>query len=175
MHTFFLKLYYFFRRQKAVGFLLLALFVGINGYFASKITLEEDVTKLIPTGEKQDVLREVLEHTEFSDKLIIAVSSEEKDPEDLTQYANQLTDTLHSQIPGYFTKIQGKVPEAGVLEVYDFVYQNLPLFLNEKNYAEIENRLEVDSIKNRLEKSYKNLISPTGFVTKNFIFKDFGI
>ncbi|MBE7638791.1 MMPL family transporter [Salegentibacter sp. BLCTC] len=172
MHTFFLKLYYFFRRQKAVGFFLLALFVGVNGYFASKITLEEDVTKLIPTGEKQDVLREVLEHTEFSDKLIIAVSSEEKDPEELTRYANQLTDSLHSQIPGYFTKIQGKVPEAGVLEVYDFVYQNLPLFLNEKNYAEIENRLEVDSIQDRLEKSYKNLISPTGFVTKNFIFKD---
>lgn len=152
--------------------MLLALFVVAGGYFATQIELEEDVTKLIPTGEKQDVLRKVLEHTEFSDKLIIAISSEEKDPEALTQYANQLTDSLHSQIPEYFTKIQGKVPEEGILEIYDFVYQNLPLFLNEKDYAEIEDRLAVDSIQNRLEKSYKNLVSPTGFVTKQFIFKD---
>ena len=79
MHTLFLRLYYFFRRQKAVGFLLLALFVVAGGYFATQIQLEEDVTKLIPTGEKQDVLRKVLDHTEFSDKLIIAISAEEKD------------------------------------------------------------------------------------------------
>ena len=172
MHTLFLRLYYFFRKQKALGFLLLALFVVTGGYFATKIQLEEDVTKLIPTGEKQDVLRKVLDHTEFSDKLIVAISSEEKDPEALTQYANQLTDSLHSTIPEYFTKIQGKVPEEGILEVYDFVYQNLPLFLNERDYTEIEQRLAVDSIQNRLEKSYKNLVSPTGFVTKQFIFKD---
>ena len=138
MHTLFLRLYYFFRKQKALGFLLLALFVVTGGYFATKIQLEEDVTKLIPTGEKQDVLRKVLDHTEFSDKLIIAISSEEKDPEALTQYANQLTDSLHSTISEYFTKIQGKVPEEGILEVYDFVYQNLPLFLNERDYTKIE-------------------------------------
>lgn len=74
MHTLFLRLYYFFRKQKALGFLLLALFVVTGGYFATKIQFEEDVTKLIPTGEKQDVLRKVLDHTEFSDKLIIAIS-----------------------------------------------------------------------------------------------------
>ena len=156
MHTLFLRLYYFFRKQKAVGFLLLALFVVTGGDFGTTIIVSNDLndTTAVTTGE------------------ITFISSEEKDPEALTQYANQLTDSLHSTIPEYFTKIQGKVPEEGILEVYDFVYQNLPLFLNEKDYTEIKQRLAVDSIQNRLEKSYKNLVSPTGFVTKQFIFKD---
>ncbi|MBZ9729635.1 MMPL family transporter [Salegentibacter sp. JZCK2] len=172
MHNFFLKLYYFFRRQKAIGFLLLLLFVLGGGYFASKIQLEEDITKLIPSGEKQDVLRKVLNNTEFSDKLIIAVSSEEKNPKKLTEYASQLIDSLNKELPQYITKIQGEIPDEGILEVYDFVYQNLPLFLNARDYEEINSRLQEDSIQERLESSYRDLISPTGFVTKQFLFKD---
>jgi len=172
MHNFFLKLYYFFRRQKVIGFLLLPLFVLFGGYFASKIQLEEDITKLIPSGEKQNVLRKVLDNTEFSDKLIIAVSSEEKNPEQLTEYASQLTDSLNKQLPQYITKIQGEIPDEGILEVYDFVYQNLPLFLNARDYDKINSRLQEDSIQERLESSYRDLISPTGFITKQFLFKD---
>ncbi|SHF94999.1 hypothetical protein SAMN05444483_103353 [Salegentibacter echinorum] len=172
MHKYFLKLYYFFRRQKTLGFLLLGLFIFGGSYFASKINLEEDITKLVPSGEKQQVLQQVLDHTDFSDKLIIAVSSESKNPDELTAYADKLTDSLNEKLPEYIDKIQGRVPEAGILEVYDFVYENLPLFLNSKDYCEISNRLENDSIKKRVEKAYNDLMSPTGFVTKHFIFKD---
>ena len=172
MLKFFLKLYYFFRRQKAIGFLLLGLFICCGSYFASKISLEEDITKLIPAGEKQQILQKVLDHTDFSDKLIISVSSENKDPDALTAYADKLTDSLNQNLPQYFSKIQGRVPEEGILEVYDFVYENLPLFLNSKDYEEISHRLEKDSIQDRVESAYNDLMSPTGFVTKHFIFKD---
>ncbi|MBZ9631801.1 MMPL family transporter [Salegentibacter sp. LM13S] len=152
--------------------MLLLLFVLVGGYFAFKIQLEEDITKLIPSGEKQNVLRKVLYNTDFSDKLIIAVSSEEKNPEALTKFASQLTDSLNRELPQYITKIQGEIPDEGILEVYDFVYQNLPLFLNARDYEEINSRLQEDSIQERLESSYRDLISPTGFVTKQFLFKD---
>lgn len=172
MHNFFLKLYYFFRRQNAFGFLLLIIFVLAGGYFASRIQLEEDITKLIPSGDKQKVLKKVLDNTQFSDKLIIAISSEEKNPDELIAYAETLTDLLNKELPQYISKIQGKVPEEGILEVYDFVYQNLPLFLNDRDYELINSRLQEDSIQERLESSYRNLMSPTGFVTKQFLFKD---
>ncbi|WP_232764144.1 MMPL family transporter [Salegentibacter salinarum] len=152
--------------------MLLILFVLTGGYFASQIQLEEDITKLIPSGEKQDALRKVLDNTEFSDKLIIAISSEEKNSEELTAYASKLTDSLDKKLPEYITKIQGEISEEGILEVYDFVYQNLPLFLNSRDYEEIDSRLQQDSIQERLESSYRDLISPTGFITKQFLFKD---
>ena len=43
----------------ASGILILAVLV----FLASRITLEEDITSLIPKGEQQDVLKKVLEQT----------------------------------------------------------------------------------------------------------------
>jgi hypothetical protein len=136
--------------------------------------LEEDVTSLIPSGDRQDVLKKVLAHTQFSDKIIVAISSRsaEPNPDELTQYARQFIDSVNTRLPEYVKDIQGKVPEEGIREIYDFVYYNLPLFLNEDDYKAIEARLKQDSIQTRLEENYKNLISPTGLVTKEFLFKD---
>ena len=114
------------------GILILSLLF----FLASKITLEEDITSLIPEGEKQDVLKKVLDQTEFSDKIIVTISatSNQDTPEDLTKYAQRFIDTLNTDLPEYIKNIQGKVPEEGILEIYGFVYNNLPLFLNDSDY-----------------------------------------
>ncbi|CAM4128145.1 MMPL family transporter [Gillisia hiemivivida] len=157
----------------------LAIFSGILilsllSFLASKINLEEDITSLIPEGAQQDVLKRVLDQTEFSDKIIVTISSTsgKSSPEELTKYAQRFIDTINSDLPEYVKNIQGKVPEEGILEIYDFVYNNLPLFLNNSDYEAINNRLELDTIQQRLKDDYKSIISPTGLVTKDFIFKD---
>ena len=152
------------------GILILSLLF----FLASKITLEEDITSLIPEGEQQDVLMKVLDQTEFSDKIIVTISATSKadTPRELTRYAQRFLDTLNSGLPEYIKNIQGKVPEEGILEIYGFVYNNLPLFLNDSDYKVLDNRLNLDSIQDRLKGDYKSLISPTGLVTKDFIFKD---
>ncbi|RKS53145.1 hypothetical protein BC962_1391 [Gillisia mitskevichiae] len=157
----------------------LAIFSGILilsllSFLASKINLEEDITSLIPEGAQQDVLKKVLNQTEFSDKIIVTISatSENNSPEELTEYAQRFIDSINSKLPSYVKNIQGKVPEEGILEIYGFVYNNLPLFLNNSDYQTISDRLELDTIQQRLKNDYKSIISPTGLVTKDFIFKD---
>ncbi|TVZ27931.1 hypothetical protein JM83_3011 [Gillisia sp. Hel_I_86] len=152
------------------GILILSLLI----FLASKISLEEDITSLIPEGAQQDMLKKVLDQTEFSDKIILTISStsEEGSPEELTKYAQGFIDRINSDLPEYVKNIQGKVPEEGILEIYDFVYNNLPLFLNNSDYEKINNWLEIDTIQQRLKDDYKSIISPTGLVTKDFIFKD---
>lgn len=169
-----LKIHNFLNKHKKSGLLIGLFFLAGVIFLASRITLEEDVTSLIPSGERQDVLKKVLAQTEFSDKIIVAISStsEESNPDKLTQYAGQFIDSVHTQIPEFVKNIQGKVPEEGIREIYDFVYNNLPLFLNETDYKAIQTRLEKDSIQNRLKENYKSLISPAGLVTKEYVFKD---
>jgi hypothetical protein len=169
-----LKIHNFLNKHKKSGLLIGLLFLAGVIFLASRITLEEDVTSLIPSGERQDVLKKVLAQTQFSDKIIVAISStsEGSNPDELTQYAGQFIDSVHTQIPEFVNNIQGKVPEEGIREIYDFVYNNLPLFLNETDYKEIETRLGKDSIQNRLKENYKSLISPAGLVTKEYLFKD---
>lgn len=169
-----LKIHNFLSTHKAIGFLIGLSFLGSVIFLASRITLEEDITSLIPSGERQELLKKVLDQTEFSDKIIVAISSTSAgpNPDELTQYAQQFIDSVNIQLPEFVKNIQGKVPEEGIREIYDFVYENLPLFLNEADYKSIENRLQKDRIQSRLKENYKNLISPTGLITKEFLFKD---
>ena len=169
-----LKIHNFLNKHKKSGLLIGLFFLASVVFLASRITLEEDVTSLIPSGERQHVLKKVLAQTEFSDKIIVAISSTsaEANPDELTQYARQFIDSINTQIPEFVKNIQGKVPEEGIREIYDFVYNNLPLFLNETDYKAIETRLVKDSIQNRLKENYKNLMSPAGLVTKEYLFKD---
>ncbi|MCF4101631.1 MMPL family transporter [Gillisia sp. M10.2A] len=168
------KLHHFIKQYRILSIIIGLIFLTGVSILASRISLEEDVTGLIPSGEKQNTLKKVLAQTQFSDKIIFTVSSTsaKNNPEALTAYATRLIDSIHRQLPNYIKDIQGKVPEESILEVYDFVYNNLPLFLNENDYKLIEDRLQQDSIQDRLETGYKSLISPTGFVTKRYVFKD---
>ena len=59
-----------------------------------------------------------------------------------------------------------------MLQTYDFIYENLPLFLEEKDYKTIEKKLLQDSIQATLNSSYKSLLSPAGIITKKYIVKD---
>ncbi|MDN3593980.1 MMPL family transporter [Zunongwangia endophytica] len=172
MHQFFLKSYYFFQQKKLLGFSLLLVFIACVGFLASRVALEEDVTGLIPSGEDQDVLKRVLNETEFSDKIVVTISSEGKQPQKLTEYADRFIDSVNTKLPDFVENIEGKVPEEGIREVYNFVYQNLPLFLDEKDYVEIENKLSDSAISKQIKEDYRSIISPTGIVTKNFIFQD---
>lgn len=174
MSGIFIKIYTFFKSHKILGFSFLLIFFALICFFASQIKLEEDVTRLIPSGERQNTMRRILRETNFSDKIIVTISSEGNipNPNRLTEYAQRFIDSVNHKFPAYVNDIEGKIPEEGIMEIYDFVYDHLPLFLNNEDYNRITSRITEDSIENRLKDDYKNLISPTGLVTKNFIFKD---
>ena len=174
MKTFFYRSYIWMKAHKAFGFLAIALYLIIAGFFAWQIQLEEDITRLIPSGERQEILKKVLRETNFSDKIIVSISSKSNnaDPEELVAIAEEFTSRVENELPEYIQNVQGRVPEERVARVYDFVYENLPLFLNTKDYNTIEQRLSEKSIRAQLQADYRSLISPTGFVTKNYILKD---
>lgn len=169
-----LKIYNYLLRNKTIGFGSFFLFLSIVGFLASKIELEEDFSSLIPSEDSQNVLKRVLDQNRFSNKIIVTISStsEEPNPEELTLYATKFIDSVKAQLPEYVENIQGKIPDEGIREIYNFIYKNIPLFLNEKDYLDIQDRLKEDKIKIRLKENYKTLISPTGLITKEFLFKD---
>lgn len=173
MDKFFLSIYHYFQAKKLWSFVLaLLLFVGL-GFIASKIQFEEDITKLIPTNEKTSAAEKVLKTVNFADKIIVNIEREpEGSLEDLTTYASQLIDSISQKSGNYIKNIQGKVDDDNVLKTLDFVYQNLPLFLDKEDYQTIENKLSKDSLDAITNKNYKTLISPTGIVAKKTILKD---
>ncbi|WP_191858294.1 1-acyl-sn-glycerol-3-phosphate acyltransferase [Hanstruepera ponticola] len=173
MGDFFYHIYQFIRAKKIIGIIAFSITVTGLIWFASQISFEEDITKLIPTNDKNSDAQRVLQTVNFADKIIVNIKRDDKIPVDaLTDYASQFIDSLNKTSTPYFTKIQGKVEDEAVLNTLNFVYNNLPLFLNEDDYKLISNKLHKDSIIKITNNNYKTLISPSGFVTKETILKD---
>ena len=156
--------------------LLILIFVGLLS-ISFQLNLEEDITKLIPQSEKTKTLNKVLKNTNFSDKIVvnIALDSEGK-PDDLTSYASEMVDSLLHSCSEYILSIQGQIPDDDITHTLDFMYNNLPLFLEEADYQYLEGKLSKDSIAALVSSNYKTLISPSGLIAKKLIRKDpFGL
>lgn len=152
--------------------IIIALFLFL-AFFGTRISFQENINQLIPSSDQSGVTTKVLEQVNFADKITIIVSRENAGTtDDLSEYANEFIDSLDTNCKPFIEKIQGKIEEENIQETFDFVYANLPLFLDQKDYAVIESRLHKDSIKANVASSYKSIISPTGLISKDFILQD---
>lgn len=172
MHNFFIKVHYFVQKNKLLSLAMAFLFLVVFGFFASKIRFEEDITRIIPKNENSDVATKVIKQLNFSDKITVIIEKDKNGSiDDLTETATSFIDSLKSCEP-YIKNIQGKVEDENIQQTFDFVYQNLPYFLDENDYITLEKKLTNDSISKQVENNYKTLISPTGIIAKDFIVND---
>ncbi|KAB1066572.1 MMPL family transporter [Tamlana haliotis] len=173
MHNWFYNIYAYFHARKALGFGLLIFIFSALLFTASKIEFEEDITKLIPSTAENSEIQKVLKQVNFTDKIIVHITkSPEASVDDLTQYASAFIDSISQNSSAYIKDIQGQVDQADIQQTMDFVYNNLPLFLEDQDYKTIADKIRKDSINQSTLNNYKTLISPSGIVAKDVILKD---
>ncbi|MBV7531888.1 trifunctional MMPL family transporter/lysophospholipid acyltransferase/class I SAM-dependent methyltransferase [Chitinophaga sp. sic0106] len=176
MGNFFVAIYNFFERHKAWLWISAVLSFLLVGFFASKVKLEEDITKILPQDKKLDKLQQVFQDSKFADKLIITVSQKDTVgaavPDSLTAYATALTTAAAAQLSPYIKTIQGQVEDETVMNLMQLIQSNLPVFLEEKDYARIDQLTRPDTLQKSLLYDYNTLISPTGLVLKRMIQAD---
>ncbi|MRI00822.1 MMPL family transporter [Kriegella sp. EG-1] len=172
MGNFFLNSHEWISANKRQSILLLFILFSTLAFLVSKIEFEEDISKLIPVNEDAKQLQKVLKSVNFADKIIVNIQLQDNGKlSDLTQFANQFLDSLNKSST-YIKEIQGKIEDEAVLNSIEFVYKNLPLFLDETDYSNISKKLEKDSIAAITKENYKTLISPSGIIAKETILKD---
>ena len=172
MHRFFIYLYYLIAKNRILSIAVAMGIAFLCLFFASKINFEEDINQIIPKSEKSDLTAKVLKQLNFSDKIIVIIEKKSKDDNfQLSETADSFLEKT-KPLEKYIGSIQGKVNDNEISETFDFVNQNLPLFLDESDYQEIERKISKDSIAKQVENNYVSLVSPTSLVTKDFIKKD---
>ena len=172
MQQFFIAIYRFIERKKRLAIAIAVALLCFFGFFAAQIQFEEDITRIIPKSEKSDVTAKVLQQINFSDKITVIIEKDKNGSEnDLIETATAFLEKTAS-VNQYIEEIQGKVDDDNIQQTIEFVYDNLPLFLDDSDYALIDQKLNNDSIAVQVEKNYKTLIPPTGIVAKDFILND---
>src|SRR5688572_30630828 len=98
MGSIFISIYNFFDRRKWLLWLFMLCTFLISGFIASRIKLEEDITRILPQDKKIDQLQQFLMNAKFADKLVIMVSQKDTtlpgDADSLVAMAQAFTNGL---------------------------------------------------------------------------------
>jgi len=174
MQHFFVNLNRIITRHKAIFFILLVMILVAAGYYVSGIKLEEDLNAIIPEDQRISKIGEVFNKSELADRIVFILSYKDTslvDPEPLIEKAELLVNLLKGK-EELIREIRFKMSDDAMMGIYDFIYDNLPLFLNQDDYELIRNRLSEEEIDLAIENNFKSIISPAGMATKKFILKD---
>ncbi|CAN5546372.1 MMPL family transporter [soil metagenome] len=172
----FLSLYDFFHRRKTafrVTFISILILLGAGAY---QIKIEEDITRFFPDDKNVEDLNYVFQNSKFVEQLVIMVSMRDStsspQPDSLVLVAESLVSQIDADLKPYVTKITSHVDDEKILNVFSSVYDHLPVFLNDKDYVELDSVLTPENIRTTLQNNYNQLISPIGMGVKRIILQD---
>lgn len=173
MSRLFLRIYRFFEGKKALLFAFVFLFIGTGVWMAFNLDYEEDITKVMPTDEKAREFNRVMEQIRFTDKIVLALSDKnagEASADKLIAAAEDLNTGLEKLKPELISEITFKPADDKITEAFDLFYENLPLYLDSADYAELDSALTQENIAQTMGSGYRALLSPAGsFLKKTFL------
>lgn len=175
MTQFFIRLYNYFKQHKVLFYLSLCVCILFMGYFAYQVRFEENVTRFFPDTKNNQNIIKVFDNLKIKDKIILLVSPADSTAtqESLIRAGDELKQNLLKKggkelIKDIFSEVDGNFIE----KASDFVYENLPLFLTEKDYQHFDSLLTQESIASSMRKNYTNLLSPAGIALRSYIQRD---
>ncbi|MBC7536940.1 MAG: 1-acyl-sn-glycerol-3-phosphate acyltransferase [Ferruginibacter sp.] len=171
----FILTYNYFKRRRSVFFVLFTACFLVVGFFALKVNFEEDISKVLPKDKKIEKLNQVFQNSKFLDKLVIMVSLKDtvtEQPDSLVAFADIFTEQVQSVLGSYITKINARVDDNLVTDLFNNITERLPIYLNENDYKTIDTLVEAGRVKETLAQNIRTLTSPAGIALKNIISTD---
>jgi 1-acyl-sn-glycerol-3-phosphate acyltransferase len=176
MVSFFLFLYDFFEKRKSIFWIVFISTVVLLTAGASQIKIEEDITKFFPEDKKVENLNYVFQNSKFAEKLTVMVSMKDSasvpNPDSLVAIADKLIARFESNLKPYIAKITSRVDEEKIFRIVNKVHDYLPVFLDDKDYIQLDSLLKPESTKKAMQENYNQLVSPLGVGMKKIILKD---
>jgi len=176
MEQIFLAIYNFFRERKKVFWIFFVFTLALIGWSASRIELEEDITKFFPDDARVEKLNYIFRNSKFVERVVVMVSMKDSttqpQPDSLVALADSLVARMERDLQPYIKKITAQVNDEKVMEVFSSVQQSLPIYLDEKDYIVLDSLTRPEVARQVLQRNYQQLISPSGIVTKRIIVQD---
>jgi 1-acyl-sn-glycerol-3-phosphate acyltransferase len=176
MGNFFYLIYRFFQARKPLFYgVFLATLAGL-GFFAARIRLEENVMQLLPHEKRMDEFSRFLQSSKFTDRVVLFVSDTDTthapQPQAQAAFADELAGRIKGQLQPYLATLRYTANDSLLFDVFGTIHDNLPLFLEEKDYAQIDSATTPTGVARKVEGNYRTLIGPAGVALKQFIGSD---
>lgn len=167
------KIFAYFKGHKTVMWLSLAALTAIFSCVALNISFSENINDFLPLDKEDRQSLDVYGNISGASRLVILFSNPgdaDKTVSAMEYFAERVCskDSL-----GWCGDLTLQVDMEQIEQVSDFVYDNMPYFLDESDYARMDSLLTSPSyIERKLEEDKNMLLFPSGPMVSNIISRD---
>jgi 1-acyl-sn-glycerol-3-phosphate acyltransferase len=173
-----LSIYNYFSTRKILLFALLAALLIFFAFAAYRINFKEDISAFLPKGQNTNRINYATQHINSANKLIVSVNmadttvvpNQDLIIEAIEHFVEQLQQTDSTNI--YFKKIDYKVEQHQILALSQFLVENMPYFLTDRDYERMDTLLTEENICLQMSNNKRMLMLPIGMLMKQNIMTD---
>ncbi len=172
-----LRLYDIFKKRPLLAWGIFL--VSTAALVISFLTLEykEDISDFLPLDEKNHTAMSVYQDISGANKIYAIISTRdttEVNPQELADGIESLASNIEKlDSLGYISEIMKEIDMDKILGVTDMVYENIPYFLTDKDFARIDSLLaDPEYIDRKIEEDKQLLLFPTSSLLSSNISRD---
>ena len=168
MTELFVKIFHFFQKNKVLLYLLIILSFSLSAYYGSKLTYEEDISKLLPSTDNTKAEGLVFSELKVKDKIFIQILSKsgETDADVLLEASDMFVDSLlsYDAEEGDVGDIMYKIDDDIKQQLLSYAMDNVPILLDPVLYKDIDLLISKENIYSQMEANLEKISSPEGAV-----------
>lgn len=169
MDKFFIHIYEWFDRHPRIFYSVLFVSILVFALMGSRISFQEDITNFF--NNSKQTKNSVFENFKAKDKIIVMVSGD--DPDLMIESASVFEDNLSvAKSDSLISYITAGADMEIIGKCTSFVYDYLPVFLDDADFGRIEAKLSEDSIYKSVKAVYDQITSPSGMVVGDVLMRD---
>lgn len=177
MNRILIALYDYLERHRWLFWLLLVGSFILLACGSLRVRFEENVTHFFPDTKDARRTSVVFENLKIKDKIVLMYSSRDTvnrvDVQRLIEVGDLVEHKLLENVgDSLIREIFSRVDAQMISGVPDFIYGNLPIFIEKEKYASLDSLLTPEKIGQNVHKIYNHLLSPGGAVMKNILLRD---
>ncbi|MEG1983128.1 MAG: 1-acyl-sn-glycerol-3-phosphate acyltransferase [Alistipes sp.] len=175
MTELFLSLYDFFRTRRKLLFCLTIFAVILLALLACRVRFDENITDIFPKTTDGQNMSMVFKNLKSKDKIIVLFTARDENvsEDDLIEVCDDFAARLNTpDIRKNIRSITSGIDSDEIARTTDFIYNHLPIFLDEADYVRIDSLLQSGGIDRIMKQNYQRMLSPISLGLGEFIARD---
>ena len=155
------------------GTLILTVILCVLG--ASRVGFKEDIVDFLPSDKDNRDINWAFSHIGGDNKVVLTLTPTDNDTDsyELMDAVDSLVNSIHTFVPtDYIKSVMAYVDDESINEVSGFIADNLPYYLSENDYIQLETLVAEGSFTERLQTAHSIVTSPVGGIMSGLVTKD---
>lgn len=177
MSNLFMSIYNYLRKHTLIRISICVSAFIILGILAYQIRFEEDIYGFIPNDSNRSRINFVNKNINIADKIVVRIMMSDSTKTLNIDECIMVTEYFLARIDSlagtkYIKDIQSKIDMMRMLEISQFLTNNMPYFMTETDYSRLDSILTARNIRSILMDDKRILVSEIGMIMKTNLISD---